>query len=141
LLIAKGADINAKTNFDATPLDMAMANGGKEIAEWLRQHGASAGSGVLLDIPPVHKPTLLSQPLPRYTEKARNANIGGTVVLQAVIRKDGSITDVKVLKGLGYGLDESVINTITGKWRFNPATLNGNPVDVGANITTSFHPF
>jgi uncharacterized protein len=42
---------------------------------------------------------------------------------------------------LGYGLDESAINTIATKWRFAPGTLNGEPVDVQANIQVSFRLF
>jgi outer membrane biosynthesis protein TonB len=42
------------------------------------------------------------------------------------------------VKGLGYGLDESAINTIAQKWRFKPGAYRGVPVDVRANIEVSF---
>jgi len=38
------------------------------------------------------------------------------------------VDSFKVIRGLGYGLDESAINTIATKWRFRPGTLNGVPV-------------
>ena len=58
----------------------------------------------------------------------------GAVLIQAIIRKDGTVDNFKVLRGLGHGLDESAIKTIASKWRFRPGTLNGVPVDVQANI-------
>jgi TonB family protein len=68
-----------------------------------------------------------------YTEEARKARIEGIVALQAVIRKNGTVNSFRIIKGLGYGLDESAINTIAAKRRFEPATLKGAPVDVQAN--------
>ena len=86
----------------------------------------------------VKAPVVLSQPLPAYTEAARASRIEGIVLIQAVIRKDGTVDNFKVLRGLGYGLDESAIKTIAEKWRFQPGTYNGVPVDVQANIEVSF---
>jgi TonB family protein len=86
----------------------------------------------------VRPPQVLFEPLPAYTEEARKAHAEGIVLVQAVIRKDGSVDSFKVLRGLGYGLDESAITTIASKWRFKPGTLNGSPVDVQANIEVSF---
>jgi TonB family protein len=88
--------------------------------------------------PGVKPPVILSQPLPAYTDEARTAKVEGTVLLHAVIRKDGTIDNFKVIKGLGYGLDESAIATVATRWRFQPATNNGEPVDVQANIEVSF---
>lgn len=91
----------------------------------------TVGGGVRAPIP-------IMQPLPLYTEEARKARVEGLVLLQAVVRKDGTVDSFKVIRGLGYGLDESAINTIATKWRFRPGTLNGQPVDVQANIEVSF---
>jgi TonB family protein len=86
----------------------------------------------------VKAPVVMSQPLPVYTDEARKAQAEGVVTLQAIVRKDGSVDSVKVLKGVGYGLDESAIDTIKTKWRFQPGTLNGKSVDVQANIEVAF---
>jgi len=83
-------------------------------------------------------PKCVYQPMPSYTQEARDAGIEGIILLQGIIRKNGRITDLKVLQGLGYGLDESAINTLWEKWRFEPGILNGQPVDVMANIEVSF---
>jgi TonB family protein len=86
----------------------------------------------------VKPPVALLQPLPAYTEEARKARTEGIVLIQAIIRKNGTVDSFKVLRGLGYGLDQSAINTIATKWRFKPGTFNGTPVDVQANVEVSF---
>lgn len=86
----------------------------------------------------VTNPKAIVMPLPPYTEEARKAGIEGMVVLQGIVRKDGTIDSCRVMKGLGYGLDESAINTITNNWRFDPGTLYGKPVDVLATLEVHF---
>ena len=103
-----------------------------------RGTGPGVGDGVYGLGGGVKAPVPIFQPLPLYTEEARKARLEGIVLLQAIIRKDGSVDSFKVIRGLGYGLDESAINTIATKWRFKPGSLNGQPVDVQANIEVSF---
>jgi TonB family protein len=85
----------------------------------------------------VKAPVKISAPQPQYTEIARKARIQGVVIVQAIINKQGVVTDVKVLKGLPMGLDQAAVEAI-GKWRFEAATLNGKPVDVYYNLTVNF---
>lgn len=85
----------------------------------------------------VKAPVKVNAPQPQYTEIARKARIQGVVIVQAIINKQGEVTDVKVLKGLPMGLDEAAVDAIR-KWRFEPATLNGKPVDVYYNLTVNF---
>src|SRR3989344_129288 len=92
----------------------------------------SAGSGVVLPIP-------ILQPKPPYTEDARKQNIQGNLLLQVIIRKNGRVEDIKIIKSLGHGLDESAIETIANKWLFKPATLKGRPVDVQVQIEVTFN--
>jgi TonB family protein len=83
-------------------------------------------------------PQVLASPAPPYAEDAARNKIEGIVVLQAIIRKDGAVDSVNAIGTLGYGLDESAINTIAGKWRFKPAKIADKPVDVKATIRYSF---
>jgi TonB family protein len=99
------------------------------------------GSGVYVVGPGIEEPVALFQPPPAYTPEARAARVEGIVFVQAVIRKDGTVDTFKVLKGLGYGLDESAISTIATKWRFRPGTLKGEPVDAAVDIAVSFRLF
>jgi protein TonB len=85
----------------------------------------------------VAAPIKINAPQPQYTEIARKARIQGVVIVQAIINKQGNVTDVKVLKGLPMGLDQSAVEAIR-KWKFEPATLNGKPVDVYYNLTVNF---
>jgi len=87
---------------------------------------------------PIVPPVALNRPLPHYTAEARLARVSGTVVLRCLIRKDGSVNRCEIIRGLGYGLDQSAITTITSQWRFKPGTRQGVPVDVQANIEVSF---
>jgi len=86
----------------------------------------------------VRAPVAIVMPLPLYTEEARKARVEGVVTIEAVVRKNGTVDSFRVVRGLGYGLDESAISTIAGKWRFKPGTLNAQPVDVRCNIEVSF---
>jgi len=85
----------------------------------------------------VKAPVKISATPPQYTLEARIAGIQGTVVMKAVIDKKGDVTDVEVLQGLPYGLTESAVAAVKS-WKFEPATLNGEPVDVYYSLTVNF---
>ena len=88
------------------------------------------GSGVM-------PPRLLREVKAGYTEDARRANIEGEVVLEIVVRRDGSVSDVKLLKGLGSGLNERAVAAVR-QWRFAPATRLGQAVDVVVEVAVEF---
>ncbi len=85
----------------------------------------------------VSRPVAISQPQPRYPEMARRARIEGIVILEAIIDRDGNVTDVQVRKGLPYGLTEEAVKAVR-QWKFKPATLNSKPVAVFYNLTVRF---
>jgi TonB family protein len=85
----------------------------------------------------VQPPVKVSAPSPQYTEIARKARIQGVVIVEAIIDKQGNVTNVKVLKGLPMGLDSAAADAVK-KWKFKPATLNGKPVAVIYNLTVNF---
>jgi TonB family protein len=85
----------------------------------------------------VKAPVKLAAPQPQYTEIARKARIQGIVIVQAIIDKQGNVTNVKILKSLPMGLAEAAADAIK-KWKFKPATLNGKPVAVYYNLTVNF---
>ena len=84
-------------------------------------------------------PQILQQTSPSYTDDAIKAKVQGIVILQAVIRKNGRVDSFKVLRGLGYGLEEKAIQEIATQWRFRPGTLQGRSVDVLATIEVQFN--
>lgn len=77
-------------------------------------------------------------PEPDFSEQARHAKYQGTVVLGIVIDKAGKICRIRLERPLGMGLDENAMEEVK-KWRFNPATRNGEPVAVAMNIEVSFN--
>jgi TonB family protein len=62
----------------------------------------------------------------------------GIVAVTFIVRKDGTAGSFKILRGLGYGLDESAISTIATRWRFKPGALKGEPVDQITFVETTF---
>lgn len=89
--------------------------------------------------PDVVRPALVEKTEPSYTEEAREAKLEGSVVLSVVIGADGKTRDIKVVRGLGLGLDEKAIEAL-GKWKFEPARLkkDNTPVAVTANVEINF---
>jgi periplasmic protein TonB len=86
----------------------------------------------------VREPVLIYKTLPGYTEEARKNRVEGIVLLEVVVRANGSVDNAKVVRGLGFGLDESALREVVTKWKFKPGTLEGRPVDVQALIEVSF---
>lgn len=74
---------------------------------------------------------------PKYIADAANERVEGIVRLTAVIRKDGTIDDVELLKHLDNRLDQSAEEALA-KWRFEPARRDGQPVDVDAVFEIPF---
>jgi TonB family protein len=85
----------------------------------------------------VRAPERLFAPEPIYPEEARLARIQGVVILQTIIDVLGTVTDIRVLKGLPSGLSEAAVEAVS-RWRFNPATLDGKPVAVYYMVTITF---
>jgi protein TonB len=73
---------------------------------------------------------------PQYPEIARQARIQGTVALRAIISKAGTIENLTVEAGHPM-LVPSAIRAVR-QWRYRPYVLNGEPVEVGTEITVNF---
>src|SRR5690606_8684557 len=80
---------------------------------------------------------LLSEVKPDYSEEARRGGIEGDVVMEIVVRRDGSVGDVRIVQGLGAGLDERAVAAVR-RWRFAPGTRQGTPVDVMVEVAVEF---
>ena len=100
--------------------------------------GIGDGEGPYFMGDDVREPELIKQVRPLYTDEARIARAEGIVLLEAVIRKNGSVDSFKVVRGLGYGLDEAAIYTVANKWRFRPASYNGKNIDYPVQIEVTF---
>jgi len=99
--------------------------------------GGGIGGGPYRPGSGVTPPRLLREVKAEYTEEARRRAITGDVVLEIVVLRDGSVGDVRVLRGLGLGLDQRA-TTAVRQWRFAPSTLRGTPVDVIVEVAVEF---
>jgi TonB family protein len=82
-------------------------------------------------------PVLVEQVQPRYPATARRAGVEGRVILRAVIRRNGSVDDVEVIRDLPHGLGEAAREAVE-QWRFRPARYEGQPIDVYYTVTVNF---
>lgn len=84
------------------------------------------------------KPKITYREKAKYTEEARDNVTHGTVALSVVFHSNGSISDIKVVTGLPYGLIQSAIEAAR-KVRFEPAIKDGQPVSVRGILEFTFH--
>jgi protein TonB len=99
--------------------------------------GGGTGGGPFRPGSGVEPPRLLREVKAEYTEEARRRNIKGDVVLEIVVRSDGNVGDVRVLQGLGGGLESRAVDAVR-QWKFAPATRRGQPVDVLVEVAVEF---
>lgn len=85
----------------------------------------------------VSAPTVTTRVEPEYTEPARAARVQGVVIVDAIIDRNGRVTEAKIIKGLPMGLGEQAVAAVR-QWRFKPGRMNGQPVDVIFNLTVNF---
>ena len=81
---------------------------------------------------------LIAAPTPVYPELAKRAHIQGVVKLQVKVKTDGSVEVQKILQGEPV-LAEAAIEAVK-KWRANPASINGTPVETISTVTFDFEP-
>ncbi len=74
----------------------------------------------------------------KYPEMAKESGIQGTVYLKFVVEKDGSISNVKVLRGIGGGCDEEAVRVLKQMPKWKPAKQRGRPVRVWFNMPIKF---
>jgi len=84
----------------------------------------------------VQAASLIKQPKPNYPPLAKQARISGTVKLAAIIAKDGTIQDLKVISGHPL-LIPAALEAVK-QWVYKPTTLNGEAVEVSTQIDVNF---
>ena len=99
--------------------------------------GGGTGGGPYRPGSGIEPPRLLREVRPDYTDEARRAGLSGEVLLEIVVRRDGSVGDVRVLHGLGRGLDARAVDAVK-QWRFSPARRKQAPVDVLVEVAVEF---
>lgn len=113
----------------AVPVVASCANG----------PGFGGGGGLMSHIPPgVTPPHATYLPVPEYSNEARKKKIQGIVLLSTLVNEQGEPTDIRVVKSLGYGLDEQAESAVS-RYRFEPARdRDGKAVAARVTIEVSF---
>ena len=86
---------------------------------------------------PIAAPEVVSKSDPAYPGELMKDGVQGTVVLTAIIRADGSVSDIAVAKSLNPRLDQNAVQALS-HWLFRPALKNGQAIDLEAVITVPF---
>lgn len=81
--------------------------------------------------------SITSKPSPVYTEEARKLHVEGEVLVQVTFTAQGQVRVVRIIRGLGHGLDEQAVRAAEGI-RFSPAQREGQPVDSNATLHIVF---
>jgi protein TonB len=99
--------------------------------------GGGTGGGPYRPGSGIEAPRLLREVRADYTEEARQRGLSGDVVLEIIVRRDGSVGDVRILQGLGAGLNDRAVQAVR-QWKFAPARRQGVPVDVIVEVAVEF---
>jgi TonB family protein len=124
--------------FYAMTLNMPNLNsaGGSWVIRFAELNAKDSGNGNKGDL---SAPVATQKVDPAYPMEMMQRNVHGTVTLYAVIRNDGTVTDVRVLRGVDDRLDQYAKEALA-RWHFRPATKNGSPVDLEAVVMIPFRP-
>jgi TonB family protein len=88
----------------------------------------------------VEPPVFTKKVSPRYPDRAVKLKLQGYVILEAILRKDGTVDDIKVLRGLGkgkLGFEDEATKALQ-KWEFLPGKVSGKPADVRMTLKIDF---
>ncbi|MBI4484877.1 MAG: energy transducer TonB [Acidobacteria bacterium] len=101
--------------------------------------GGGTGGGAYRPGNGVTLPRVLREVKPQYTSDAMRAKVQGTVLLECVVRSDGTVGDIEVIRSLDptFGLDQEAIKAAR-QWRFAPGMRLGEPVAVLVTIELTF---
>jgi periplasmic protein TonB len=101
--------------------------------------GGGTGGGVYQPGNGVSLPVPIHEQKPMYTSDAMRAKIQGVAVVQCIVRPDGTVSDVQIVRSLdpNFGLDAQAVEAAK-KWRFRPGMRLGEPVAVLITIELTF---
>ena len=120
------------------PTPRRVANGEVQTAGFDQRASAPAQPTVVATKPIDRPVEIISKPTPEYTDEARSARIEGTVSLELEFTAGGEVRVLRVVRGLGHGLDEAAQRAAL-RIRFKPAqSSDGRPVDSRATVHITF---
>jgi TonB family protein len=121
-----------------SPAPHRVANGEVQTAGFDQRASAPTQPSVAAPTKPIDRPVeIVFKPTPEYTDEARSARIEGTVSLEVEFTAAGDLRVLRVVRGLGHGLDEAAQRAAL-RMRFKPAQSDGRPVDSRATVHITF---
>jgi len=102
--------------------------------------GGNMGGGIRRIGGGVAAPIVLFAPEPEFSEEARKAKTSGNVLVYLQVDTNGRPMHVRVLRGIGMGLDEKAVEAVS-HYKFKPAMENGHPVTVEMQVEVNFEIF
>jgi len=122
---------SARSAANRTVRDAGFGNGDVAAPPTVQSH--MAGSATAKIVPA----EILSKPTPTYTDEARAKRIEGEVLLEVVFEASGKLRVLRIVRGLGHGLDDSAVRAAE-QIRFKPALKDGQPSDSTAVVHIIF---
>jgi protein TonB len=113
------------------------AGGGEDGTSGSGGAGCEGCSVISATAPGVAPPVAIETIAPAYPELARRAHVEGVVILEAIIGADGSVHDVRVLRGTSPLLDPAALEAVR-RWRYRPARIGDRNVAVFLNVVVTF---
>jgi TonB family protein len=143
-LLMAGAKLDLRDQKGRTALDWAVERKKTYLAQIIHIASEPSVARVIVTEKPVllgsehlEPPKVIDELPPLYTEDAFERRVEGRVVLKVIIRKDGTVGPIRVHESLEPGLDSAAIEAVK-KWTFEPATVDGEPINVLADVEIAF---
>ncbi len=144
LLLMAGANVNILDQSGQSALDWAQQRNRPYIAHIISIASRPSVARIILSEKPVmlateslEPPRVIRETPPLYSEGAFEQGIEGRVILKVIIRKDGSMGPIRIHESLDPDLDNAAVVAVSS-WTFEPATIDGDPINVLADIEVDF---
>lgn len=120
-------------------LNVNMPNLNSATGSWIMNFSemSASGSGSHANDAELAGPAPIHKVDPKYPRTLMNEHVEGEVILYAVIRGDGTVDSVQLVRGIDERLDANAMNALS-QWKFRPAEKNGAPVDLEAIVHIPF---
>jgi TonB family protein len=127
--------------FYSLTLNMPNLNsaGGSWVIRFAELHKDSSAQNQDSPAADLSQPAATRKVDPAYPLQLIQENVSGTVIVYAIIHADGSVGNVRVIRGVDDRIDQYAAQAVA-KCLFHPAEKNGTPVDVEATFRIPFHP-
>lgn len=123
----------------ADKLGYEIAAEGRDRLAATMQPDERARAKQLLDKDEINNPVLLDKTAPEYPELARVVRSSGQVILQAMVDEKGVVQNAQIIRvdPTGLGFEDASIEAVM-QWRYQPATLDGKPIEVYFTVVVDF---